>query len=241
MEYRFRLKALVLAVSSTLVLGACGGGGSNDKSIQLSGIAAEGLAIANGTVTIKDKTGQTRSATTDSNGNYTIQTVGLTYPLMLQITGSQGVWHALVTEDDAGKPANINTATNSIAQLALGVSSDTALRAAFTTGTFSQVGAASVANADAKLLDALESELGKRPASLRHARFQPGTASITAKALKQAVAGWPTRRSRASTASLVTLAVSRSPPGRVRPTSEPVAPFCTREMVPASWLLAESL
>ncbi|MCK6392856.1 D-(-)-3-hydroxybutyrate oligomer hydrolase [Zoogloea sp.] len=178
MEYRFRLKAVVLAVSGALLLSACGGSGNgSDKGIQLSGIAAEGLAIANGTVTIKDKTGQTRSATTDSNGNYTVQTIGLTYPLMLQITGSQGVWHALITEDDAGKSANINNATNSIAQLALGLSSDAALRSAFATGTFSQVGAASVASADAKLLDALEAELGKRPASLRHAKFQPGTAS----------------------------------------------------------------
>ncbi len=178
MEYRFQLKALALAVGSALVLSACGGGGDKNSSIQMSGIAAEGLAIANSTITIKDKSGQTRTATTDSNGNYSVQTVGLSFPLMLQVTGSQGVWHALVTEDDAGKPININSATNSIAQLALGVTSDAALKAAFTAATFSQVSAASVANADAKLLDALELELGKRPASLRHARFQPGTASI---------------------------------------------------------------
>ena len=179
MDYRFRLKTLTLAVSGALILAACGGGGGgHGHRTELTGIAAEGLAIANSTVYVKDSIGQTRSAPTDGNGNFALETTGLTYPLMLQVTGSKGVWHALVTRDDTDKPANINNATNSIAQLALGVNSDAALRTAFADGSFAQVSAASVANADNRLLDALETELGKRPASLRHARFQPGTSSV---------------------------------------------------------------
>ncbi len=148
--------------------------GSHPQSV--SGIAAEGLAIANAAVTVKDAVGNTRSVTTDARGNYTIDTAGLTFPLMLQVTGNKGVWYALVTEDDRGRQANINNATNSIALLALGAASGTELQAAFAAGSFKSVSAATVANADSRLLDALEAELGKRPASLRSARFTPGTA-----------------------------------------------------------------
>ena len=94
MEHRIRMRAIALAVSSTLILAACGGGGSSNHSV--SGIAAEGLAIANAVVTIKDATGATRSVTTDASGNYVFDTSGLSYPLMLQVTGTKGVWHALV-------------------------------------------------------------------------------------------------------------------------------------------------
>jgi hydroxybutyrate-dimer hydrolase len=173
MEHRFRLRAITLAITSALILTACGGGGGNSST--LNGIAAEGLAIANQTVTLKDARGTTRTATTDANGNYSIDTGGLTYPLMLQITGSKSVWYALVSTDDAGKPANINNATHSVALMALGVSSGTALQAAFSSGSFRDMSASALANADKKLLDALEAELGKRPESLRSAKFTPGT------------------------------------------------------------------
>ena len=138
MTHRFRLRALALAVGSTLILSACGGGGGSSSST-LSGIAAEGLAISNATISIKDARGTTRSATTDAGGNYQFDTAGLTFPLMLQITGSKGIWHAIVTSDDLGKPANINNATNSVALLALGASSGATLQAAFAAGSFSTV------------------------------------------------------------------------------------------------------
>jgi|APMI01.1.fsa_nt_gi hydroxybutyrate-dimer hydrolase len=173
MEHRFRLQALSLAISSALVLTACGGGGGHSSS--LSGIAAEGLAIANQTLTLKDSNGAIRTSTTDANGNYSIDTGGLKYPLMLQITGSKGVWYALVGMDDAGKPANINNATHSVALMALGASSGAALQTAFSSGSFKEVSASALASADKKLLDALEAELGKRPESLRSAKFTPGT------------------------------------------------------------------
>ena len=173
MQHHFRLQALALAVSSTLILAACGGGGGSGS--QLSGVAAEGLAIANATITVKDAQGNTRTATTDANGNYTLDTSGLSFPLMLQVSGSKGVWHALVTEDDRGRPANINNATNSVALLALGAVSGDALQSAFSSGSFKTVSAATVGDADKKLLDALETELGRRPESLRSARFTPGT------------------------------------------------------------------
>ena len=85
MEHRIRTRAIALAVS-TLILSACGGGGSHPQSV--SGIAAEGLAIANAAVTVKDAVGNTRSVTTDARGNYTIDTAGLTFPVMLQVTGN---------------------------------------------------------------------------------------------------------------------------------------------------------
>ncbi|MDY0036847.1 MAG: D-(-)-3-hydroxybutyrate oligomer hydrolase [Zoogloea oleivorans] len=173
MEHRFRLRALTLAISSALILSACGGNGKHDS--QLSGIAAEGLAIANKTITAKDTSGRTLTATTDANGNYALNVSGLTYPLMLQVTGDKGIWHALVTVEDADKPVNINNATNSIALLALGANSDADLQAAFRSANFMGISAATLLSADNKLLDTLQTELGKRPASLRSATFTPGT------------------------------------------------------------------
>jgi hydroxybutyrate-dimer hydrolase len=176
MTYPLRQSALALAFSGALVLTACGGGSGGGSKTNLSGIAAEGLAIANQTVSLKDASGNIRQASTDANGSFSFDITGLNYPFMLQVTGSKGIWYALVTGDDAGKPANINNGTNSIALLALGVGSNNALQAAFTSGSFKDVSGSAVANADGKLLDALQAELGKRPESLRSARFTPGTA-----------------------------------------------------------------
>ncbi|MCK6396846.1 carboxypeptidase-like regulatory domain-containing protein, partial [Zoogloea sp.] len=72
MEHRIRMRAIALAVGSTLILAACGGSGSSNHSV--SGIAAEGLAIANAVVTVKDAAGTTRSVTTDASGNYVFDT-----------------------------------------------------------------------------------------------------------------------------------------------------------------------
>lgn len=52
MDKHFRLRALTLAVSGALILAACGGGEGSASA--LSGTAAEGLAIANATVTARD-------------------------------------------------------------------------------------------------------------------------------------------------------------------------------------------
>lgn len=169
MDKHFRLRALTLAVSGALILAACGGGEGSASA--LSGTAAEGLAIANATLTARDAVGNTRSTTTDAGGNYSLDTAGLRFPLMLQITGSKGVWHALVSTDDTGRTANVNNATDSVALLALGLGSSAALQNAFTNGSFREVSAARIAEADARLLDALEQELGTRPASLRIAQL----------------------------------------------------------------------
>ena len=77
MEHRFRLRALALAIGSTLILAACGGsGGGHNES--LGGVASEGIAIANATLTVKDASGNVRTTTTDAAGNYTLDTSGPT-------------------------------------------------------------------------------------------------------------------------------------------------------------------
>ena len=58
MDKHFRLRALTLAVSGALILAACGGGEGSASA--LSGTAAEGLAIANATLTARDAVGNTR-------------------------------------------------------------------------------------------------------------------------------------------------------------------------------------
>lgn len=172
MSPSFRLHTIALSVAAALTLGACGGSGGTQTT---TGIAAEGAAIANTTLHIKDALGNTRNATTGADGSYTVNTSGLGYPLMLQITGSKGTWHALVTDADRGQPANINNATDNVALLALGLSTTAELQSAFASGSFKSVTSAAVANADSKLLDALQAELGTRPASLRTVRFTPAT------------------------------------------------------------------
>ena len=57
MDKHFRLRALTLAVSGALILAACGGGEGSASA--LSGTAAEGLAIANATLTARDAVGNT--------------------------------------------------------------------------------------------------------------------------------------------------------------------------------------
>lgn len=64
----------------------CGGGGSNSDPDPiaalsgLSGTAATGKPVADATITVKDKGGISKNATTDANGKYTIDQSGLAAP-----------------------------------------------------------------------------------------------------------------------------------------------------------------
>ena len=60
-----------------------GGGGSSDSSKYVSGVAATGAPAANKIVLLADRNGLIRSTTSDANGNYSIEIVGLTSPYLI--------------------------------------------------------------------------------------------------------------------------------------------------------------
>lgn len=167
------------AVAGTLLAGCGGGGGSG--SAALTGVAAEGLAIANTTVTLKDANGNTRTATTNASGNFSISTAGLTAPFMLRVTGANGTYYTLVTSGDTGQRVNITNFTHGISLMALSAADDAALATAFNNGTFKNVTSTAIAAADTAFMTMLQDQLGTVPGvtnvSPRFATFTPATAT----------------------------------------------------------------
>ncbi|MBS0451560.1 MAG: hypothetical protein JSS14_09620 [Proteobacteria bacterium] len=151
----------VLAKSATacavlLLVAACGGGGStsgtgsqsaapakSEPSVQLSGTAATGAALANASVAVKCANAQ-GTATTDASGKYSLKLTGGALPCVIEVTGEQGgvavTLHSLAeagsTDSGSGTTsaaANVTPLTEMIvAQLSAGLPSD--LFAAFGSG-----------------------------------------------------------------------------------------------------------
>lgn len=80
----------VLAAAAAVVVSACGGGGGGaaapQASLQLSGVAATGLALANSTVDVKCVSG-TGTATTNDSGSYTVTVENGEMPCLVKVTG----------------------------------------------------------------------------------------------------------------------------------------------------------
>lgn len=92
-----RLALTTLAAAA--LLSACGGGsGDGLQPFTLSGVAATGAAVANRTVTAKCTVGPEVSATTASNGSFSMTLNGHALPCLLQVdSGTQGKLHAVAT------------------------------------------------------------------------------------------------------------------------------------------------
>ena len=153
----------VSLVSASLF--GCGGSGSDSGSqassgVTMKGVAAEGAAIANATIAIKDANGASRSATTDDNGNFSFSTAGLTFPLMLKVAGSGGTYYTVLTSDDVDKRVNMTNFTHAIAQLALNAADDAALEASFNSGEFRGVASGRVVEAEDAFKALMQQEFG---------------------------------------------------------------------------------
>lgn len=111
-------KGVVIAVAWVL-LQACGSGGENDATTPapppvvvvkttLSGTAATGAAMVGATVRVKCVAGNA-TATTSSNGAYTLELSGATLPCVVSATSSDNltVLHSLVNPG-GGNPQTIN-------------------------------------------------------------------------------------------------------------------------------------
>jgi hypothetical protein len=115
-------------------MAGCGGGGGTSSigvtaalPITLKGTAATGAPITEATITIFDSAGQTVSAATDSNGNYTLDVSTLKPPLLLKLTGQNSdgtptlLYSAIDSFDGLLNPtANVTPLTNAALVLATG-------------------------------------------------------------------------------------------------------------------------
>jgi hypothetical protein len=93
---------LTMLASAALMLAACGGGSSGGGSSNatnppavstpssIGGTVAVGNALVGANVTLIDATGKSATATSDSNGSYSILLAGLTAPFLLVATDPSG-------------------------------------------------------------------------------------------------------------------------------------------------------
>ena len=95
---------LGLVTAAVATLTACGGGGSSvtgGAANIVTGTAATGLAIANGSVTLRCAVGATNPITTAADGSFSIDVSGLTLPCVARVayTDTAGLHklHSLVT------------------------------------------------------------------------------------------------------------------------------------------------
>ena len=112
-------------------LGGCGGGGSSSASSSTStvtatsvnGTVATGSAVVGATVTLTDATGAQATATTNTQGAYTISVKGMTAPFLIVATDATGISAPLVSvlaklpNGTAPAVANVTTLTTAIAAM----------------------------------------------------------------------------------------------------------------------------
>ncbi|MFM0371986.1 hypothetical protein [Paraburkholderia aspalathi] len=112
-------------------LSGCGGGGSSSTSSSTStvtatsvnGTVAAGSAVVGATVTLTDATGAQATATTNTQGAYTISVKGMTAPFLIVATDAAGISAPLVSvlaklpNGTAPAVANVTTLTTAIAAM----------------------------------------------------------------------------------------------------------------------------
>lgn len=94
MNQVLRISAMAGAIA--LTLSACGGSGNDDSVVTntpngstattVSGVAATGAALAGAKITVCDANGTSKTATTASDGSYSIDAANLTAPLLISVT-----------------------------------------------------------------------------------------------------------------------------------------------------------
>lgn len=107
---------LGLVTLVTAVLTACGGGSSSGSgSSSVNGIAATGLAISGGQVTLKCAAGSASPVTTQADGSYTIDVSNLTLPCIARVTYNDSTGqHQLHSLVKTGGTVNITPITDAV-------------------------------------------------------------------------------------------------------------------------------
>jgi hypothetical protein len=174
--------AAVAATASLFVLTACGGGGggASPDTTNLSGTVAVGAPLANATIALKDANGDTREATTNSQGEYTIANIGtLKAPFIVRATGTAGgevyeLFSASTALNAGDNTLNVTPATTAVLTQVLGRVPAQAFNDA---NSVAAIDAAELQRAKTRLVQALEDVFAalRTPANqkdLFSARFQ---------------------------------------------------------------------
>jgi len=120
-------------VSLLVLVTACGGGGGGGSAssgtasagLTLTGVAATGAAISGGAVDVKCKSG-TGTATTNSDGSYTVTVTDGVGPCMLKVVDPITQFTAYSFVESGATVANINPVTHLVVANALGDEPSTA-------------------------------------------------------------------------------------------------------------------
>ena len=120
--------AKIFCISFTIALLSACGGGSEDNStptptpktvVELTGTVAVGVAIPGAEVTVLDKNGNELdvTATTDKNGNYTIEFIDeVPVPVQIIVTTDDGEELSAIVTDPESTTANVNPITTYVAE-----------------------------------------------------------------------------------------------------------------------------
>jgi hypothetical protein len=114
-----------ILAAAIMALVSCGGGGGGSavvsSSTQISGTAASGAPFASATITLKDANGVTKTATAGADGKFTIDTTGLTAPIVITATGTVGgaaiTFVAVAESLSATQTLNVTPLTTAVAAL----------------------------------------------------------------------------------------------------------------------------
>lgn len=102
--------------------GSSGGGGTINSQFSVSGTVASGRALAGAAVSIKDSAGNSSTATTASDGTYTIDTTGLSSPFLVLVTTATGTkFYSVSADANAKTTINITPLTDLIIRSWYGV------------------------------------------------------------------------------------------------------------------------
>ncbi len=127
MKFQTKRLSLALAGAALFVLAGCGGSGSGGTAatpatpatpvaaaLTLSGTAATGAAISGGPVAVKCASG-TGTATTNTDGSYTVSVANGALPCLVKVTAADGtVLHSVATGTGASASVNVTPATQLI-------------------------------------------------------------------------------------------------------------------------------
>jgi hypothetical protein len=115
-DWRLRAStaALVASIAALSIVGCGGdsGGGQRPPDTHVTGVAATGAPLANATVTLKDATGKSATATTAADGSFSVVSTGLKPPYLLRVPAPQGNLYSVSANDGATTVINVTTLTD---------------------------------------------------------------------------------------------------------------------------------
>ena len=149
MKFKNKIISLLVLLSATVLLQACGSGGDGSSSAAtsstapatVSGVAATGNPIL-GRVYLKDSSGAVEQvADTDANGAYSFNIDGLKAPFLLRAVWENGTGiHALYSYSAGAGTANVNPLSHAAVVAAAGMSDGSALDQGLNEGQMMSVG-----------------------------------------------------------------------------------------------------